>query len=65
MRATEPWFLRNGLPYFVPERARRGSTGAAAATIVPLASVSALAAVAAGVGLGLARRATLASAPPA
>jgi hypothetical protein len=51
--ATDAWFLRHGLPYFVPEQRREAKGALRLGRTVPLVLLTGLVAVAAGVLLGL------------
>lgn len=52
LAATDAWFLRHGLTYFVPERRRAAKAALRLGRTVPLVVLTGLVAVAAGVGLG-------------
>jgi len=53
LAATDDWFLRNGLSYFVPERRAEVRSALRPRRLLPVALVTVLVAAAAGVGLAL------------
>jgi hypothetical protein len=53
LAATDQWFLRHGLPYFVPEQRREARSAVRLGRTVPLMLLTGLVAVAAGVLLGM------------
>ena len=53
LAATDGWFMRHGLPYFVPEQRREARSAVRLGRTVPLMLLTGLVAVAAGVLLGM------------